>query len=85
MSKESADAATAADFFRLVHIHYPNYAAAKAVKEWIVDKGKGQQCVVREKAKSGIKTVTEVLLSLYNSIPLLFIAILISALFSSRS
>jgi len=38
LSKDSADAATAADSFQLVYIHYPNYAAAIVAKEWIVDK-----------------------------------------------
>lgn len=50
LSKDSADAATATGSFQLVNL---------------ISKGRGQKCVVKEKAKSGIKTVTEVLLSLY--------------------
>ena len=54
MSKDSADAATA--LYPAQHVNKLNSV------EWV------EMCVVREKAKSGIKTVTEVLLSLYNSI-----------------
>jgi hypothetical protein len=53
LSKDSADAATAG--FILVHSILSKRSGGE----------RESQCVVREKAKSGINTVTEVLLSLY--------------------
>jgi hypothetical protein len=54
LSKDSADAATAG-FNLLSFVHQINIC---------IEVEQGSQCVVREKAKSGIKTVTEVLSSL---------------------
>ena len=58
LSKDSADAATAG----FIPVHAILLKRSGGERE--------SRCVVREKAKSGINTVTEVLLSLYFTTPI---------------